>query len=136
MQKHLLQKIAAILLVFIVVFSGFTTVFAADTEDQTLAKIQEKGVLTVGLSADYPPYEFHQTIDGKDKVVGFDVSIAEKIAKDLDVKLEIKEMNFDSLLGSLKTGKIDMIISGMSPTPERQKKWISLIHTCSFSNVL
>lgn len=30
-------------------------------------------------------------------------------------------MNFDSLLGSLKTGKIDMIISGMSPTPERQK---------------
>lgn len=122
MQKHLLQKIAAILLVFIVVFSGFTTVFAADTEDQTLAKIQEKGVLTVGLSADYPPYEFHQTIDGKDKVVGFDVSIAEKIAKDLDVKLEIKEMNFDSLLGSLKTGKIDMIISGMSPTPERQKE--------------
>ncbi|EAG9763427.1 transporter substrate-binding domain-containing protein, partial [Listeria monocytogenes] len=85
MQKHLLQKFAAILLVFIVVFSGFTSVFAADTEDQTLAKIQEKGVLTVGLSADYPPYEFHQTIDGKDKVVGFDVSIAEKIAKDLDV---------------------------------------------------
>ncbi|EAC4170905.1 ABC transporter permease subunit [Listeria monocytogenes] len=122
MQKHLLQKFAAILLVFIVVFSGFTTVFAADTEDQTLAKIQEKGVLTVGLSADYPPYEFHQTIDGKDKVVGFDVSIAKKIAKDLNVKLEIKEMNFDSLLGSLKTGKIDMIISGMSPTPERQKE--------------
>ncbi|MCB2819658.1 transporter substrate-binding domain-containing protein, partial [Listeria monocytogenes] len=67
-------------------------------------------------------YEFHQTIDGKDKVVGFDVSSAEKTDKDLDVKLDIKEMNFDSLLGSLKTGKIDMIISGRSPTPERQKE--------------
>ncbi|MBC1349615.1 ABC transporter permease subunit [Listeria welshimeri] len=122
MQKHVLQKFAAILLIFIFVFSGFTTVFAADTGDETLKKIQEKGVLTVGLSADYPPYEFHQTIDGKDKVVGFDVSIAKKIAKDLDVKLDIKEMNFDSLLGSLKTGKVDMIISGMSPTPERQKE--------------
>ncbi|WP_270998390.1 ABC transporter permease subunit [Listeria seeligeri] len=122
MQKNFLQKLAAIALIFIFVFSGFTTVFAADNQDETLKKIQEKGVLTVGLSADYPPYEFHQTIDGKDKIVGFDVSIAEKIAKDLDVKLDIKEMNFDSLLGSLKTGKIDMIISGMSPTPERQKE--------------
>ncbi|MBC1483088.1 ABC transporter permease subunit [Listeria sp. FSL L7-1485] len=122
MQKNLLQKLIAIALIFIFVFSGFTTAFAADKQDETLTKIQEKGVLTVGLSADYPPYEFHQTIDGKDEIVGFDVSIAKKIAKDLDVKLDIKEMNFDSLLGSLKTGKIDMIISGMSPTPERQKE--------------
>lgn len=37
----------------------------------------------------------------------------EKIVKDLDVKLEIKEMNFDSLFGLLKIGKIDMIIFGM-----------------------
>lgn len=94
---------------------------AAET-DPYLKKIQKNGELRVGLSADYPPYEFHQTIKGKDKIVGFDISIADKIAKDLKVKPVITEMNFESLLGALKTGKIDMIISGMSPTPEREKE--------------
>lgn len=45
-----------------------------------------------------------------------------KIAKDMGVTLDIKEMDFDSLLPALKTNKIDMIISGMSPTPERLKE--------------
>nr|WP_197914106.1 ABC transporter substrate-binding protein/permease [Listeria sp. PSOL-1] len=90
--------------------------------DDSLNHIKEKGTLVVGLSADYPPYEFHQTIKGKDKIVGFDISIAQKIADNLHVKLVISEMGFDSLLGALKTGKIDMIVSGMSPTPERLKE--------------
>ena len=39
-------------------------------------------------------------------------------------------MQFDSLLGALKTGKIDIIISGMTSTPERKKKSILVIHIC------
>lgn len=95
---------------------------SAKIDDQTLNKIEEKGLLVVGTSADYAPYEFHQTINGKDKIVGFDISLAQAIAKDLNVKLQIKEMSFDALLGGLKTGKVDMIISGMSATPERKKE--------------
>nr|WP_245987272.1 ABC transporter substrate-binding protein/permease [Vagococcus elongatus] len=91
----------------------------ANTEDKIYDRIQEDGVLRVGLSADYPPYEFHTTIDGKDTIVGIDILIAEKIAADMGVKLKIEEFGFDALLGALKTGKIDLIISGMSPTPER-----------------
>ncbi|ANK61477.1 ABC transporter substrate-binding protein/permease [Loigolactobacillus backii] len=90
--------------------------------DKYLKKIKKQGYMTVGLSADYPPYEFHQTINGQDKIVGFDVSIARRIAKDMGVKLKINEMGFDALLGALKTGKVDMIISGMSETPERAKQ--------------
>ena len=44
-----------------------------------------------------------------------------KIAKDNNLKLKIVNMQFDSLLGAIKTGKID-IISGMTPTPERRKR--------------
>lgn len=100
---------------------------AAQT-DQYLQSIKKKGYITVGLSADYPPYEFHKTIKGKDRIVGFDIDVAKKIAKDLGVKLRIDEMQFDSLLGALKTGKIDMIISGMSKTPERAKE-VTFSHT-------
>ncbi|MGQ4818605.1 transporter substrate-binding domain-containing protein, partial [Enterococcus faecium] len=79
--------------------------FAAET-DPVYDKIIQKGELVVGLSADYAPYEFHAKVDGEDKIVGFDISIAQKIADDLGVKLKIEELGFDALLGALKTGKI------------------------------
>ncbi|MBS9338001.1 ABC transporter substrate-binding protein/permease [Fructobacillus parabroussonetiae] len=95
---------------------------SAATTDPTLEKIQKRGKLVVGLSADYAPYEFHTQQNGKDKIVGFDVSLAQAIAKKLDVKLEIKDMGFDALLGSLKTGKIDMIVSGFTANEERRQQ--------------
>ncbi|MFC4770377.1 ABC transporter substrate-binding protein/permease [Enterococcus hermanniensis] len=91
-------------------------------KDEIYERIQQSGELVVGLSADYAPYEFHADVNGQDKIVGFDISIAEKIAKDMGVKLKIEELGFDALLGALKTGKIDLIISGMSITEERLKE--------------
>ncbi|EUJ42380.1 amino acid ABC transporter substrate-binding protein [Listeria riparia FSL S10-1204] len=114
-------KLTAIFFIFMILFASFSPVLAAE-KDTSLADIQKRGKLVVGLSADYPPYEFHKTIKGKDTYVGFDISIAKKIAKDMGVDLSISEMDFDSLLPALKTNKIDVIISGMSPTPERLKE--------------
>ncbi|MDF7626548.1 ABC transporter substrate-binding protein/permease [Lactobacillaceae bacterium L1_55_11] len=104
-----------------------STASAADT-DPALTKIQKKGELVVGLSADYAPYEFHMRDGNQDKIVGFDISLAQAIADKLGVKLVIKDMGFDALLGAMKTGKIDIIISGMSATPEREQE-------VDFSNV-
>lgn len=103
--------------------SGSDTAIAttADT-DAAYEKVISSGKLIVGLSADYAPYEFHATVDGKDTIVGFDISIAQHIADSLGVELEIQELGFDALLGALTTNKIDMIISGMSPTPEREEQ--------------
>ncbi|MBT8986991.1 ABC transporter substrate-binding protein/permease [Lactobacillus delbrueckii subsp. bulgaricus] len=86
-----------------------------------MKKIKKSGKLVVGISADYPPLEFTKNVNGKNKYVGVDVELAKQIAKDLGVKLEIKNMDFDSLLVALETGKIDVIISGMTPTAERKK---------------
>lgn len=90
-------------------------------EKSQLQAIKDKGVLTIGTSADYPPYEFHKEINGKDTIVGFEMMMAEEIAKELGVKLDIKDMKFDGLLGALKSGNIDMVVAGMSPTEERKK---------------
>lgn len=61
-------------------------------------------------------------VNGKTEYAGVDIDLAKKIAKDNNLKLKIVNMSFDSLLGALKTGKIDIIISGMTSTPERKKQ--------------
>ncbi|HDR3231194.1 ABC transporter substrate-binding protein/permease [Staphylococcus aureus] len=91
-------------------------------QDQTWEKIKERGELRVGLSAAYAPMEFEHTVNGKTEYAGVDIDLAKKIAKDNNLKLKIVNMSFDSLLGALKTGKIDIIISGMTSTPERKKQ--------------
>ena len=92
-----------------------------DEVSDKLQQIKDAGVLVVGTSADYAPYEFHKKINGEDKIVGFDITMAEEIAKDLGVEVEYKDMDFDGLLGALDAGKVDIILAGMTPNEERKK---------------
>lgn len=91
-----------------------------ETVKDKLDEVKAKGVLVLGTSADYPPYEFHMEIDGKDTIVGFDIEIAKKLAAAMGVELEIIDMKFEGLLPALTAGKIDLIIAGMTPTEERK----------------
>lgn len=84
-----------------------------------VADIQEKGQIVMATTADYPPYEWHLIKDGKDEVVGFEVDIAKAIADELGVELVIKDMDFEGLIPALSTGKVDMVLAGMNPTPKR-----------------
>jgi len=94
---------------------------AGEEMSAVMKRVKESGKLILGTSADYPPYEFHKSINGKDEIVGFDIEVAREIAKDLGVTLEIKDMKFDGLLAALDQGVIDLVVAGMSPTPERAK---------------
>ena len=94
---------------------------AKKTADTRLDSIKKAGKIILGTSADYPPYEFHAQIDGKDAIVGFDVALAREIAKDLGVQLEIKDMDFDGLLAALASGNVDIVVAGMTPTAERRQ---------------
>ncbi|KRM89796.1 ABC transporter substrate-binding protein/permease [Liquorilactobacillus vini] len=117
------MKVKKILLLFIFLLVGSLTCLGKvqASTDTSLQHVKQKGTLVVGTSADYPPYEFTVKQNGQTKYVGLDIEIAKQFAKNLGVKLEIKNMNFDSLLVALETRKVDMVISGMNPTPERQK---------------
>ncbi|QTQ07640.1 ABC transporter substrate-binding protein/permease [Macrococcoides canis] len=117
------MKLSSIFKLFtvLIIFSMIFTPVSNAKQDQ-LDQIKKEGVLRVGLSADYAPYEFERTVNGKRVYEGIDVELAKKLAKDMGVELKIVNMQFDSLLGALKTNKIDVIISGMSPTPERKKE--------------
>lgn len=86
-----------------------------------MEKIKDRGALVVGTASGYPPYEFIDTSVGEKKVVGVDMELAQKIADQLGVKLEVHDMNFQALLSSLGSGKVDIAIAGMNETEERKK---------------
>ncbi|HBG7721536.1 TPA: transporter substrate-binding domain-containing protein, partial [Clostridioides difficile] len=90
-------------------------------EKTKLEQIKDNGKLVVGTSAEFPPFEFHKVVDGKDSIKGFDIMLAEEFAKELGVKVEIKDMSFDGLIGALNADQVDIVLAGMSPTPEREK---------------
>ncbi len=77
-----------------------------------------KGYLTMATNAQFPPYEFY---DG-DKIVGIDAEIAAAIAAKLGLEIQIEDMEFDSIIESVKSGKADIGLAGMTVTPERQEE--------------
>ncbi|MGN7469928.1 transporter substrate-binding domain-containing protein [Brevibacillus sp. SAFN-007a] len=81
----------------------------------------EKKTLVMATSADYKPYEFHDLTSGKDEIVGFDIDIANYIAKELGYEIQITDMNFDGLVPALQANRADFVMAGMTPTPEREK---------------
>ena len=94
-----------------------------DTGEVTdkLQQIKDAGVLKIGTSAEYSPYEFHKVVDGEDKIVGFDDFMVQEMAKDMGVKVEYTDMDFDGLLGALQADKVDIVLAGMTPNEKRKK---------------
>ena len=88
---------------------------------QGIDAVKEKGKLVVGMMAALPPYEFHKVEGTEDTIIGSDVELIKEIAKDLGVEYELKDMEFDGLLMAMQTGKVDMVVSSMAPTQERQE---------------
>ncbi len=116
MKKKIALMMAMVMMV--VALAGCTS--GADTTSK-VDSIKSKGKIVLGTAADYPPYEFHKEINGKDEIVGFDIEIAKEIAKELGVELEIVDMKFEGLLPALVTNDIDFVIAGMVAKEERKK---------------
>lgn len=115
MKKLLLLITAMVAAITLTACSG------AKTTKIKMDEIKEKGKIVLGVSPDYPPYEFTTTENGQKKVVGADIYLAQEIAKKLGVEVEIQEMAFDSLIAAVNANKVDMVISGVNPTEERKK---------------
>ncbi|MCG3412094.1 ABC transporter substrate-binding protein/permease [Staphylococcus massiliensis] len=120
--SRIYTKIMSVILMLLLIVSSLTSQALGKETDKTWEDIKKRGVLRVGLSADYAPYEFEKQINGKREYVGIDIEVAKRIAKDLGVELQIVNMQFDTLLGALKTGKVDLLISALTPTAERKKE--------------
>lgn len=128
MKKFKLLAIFGVLLFLVAGCGSSGETKDAKSEDKTsgedlLKKIKDKGTIVVGTSADFAPFEFKTLVDGKDTIVGSDIEMVKEIGKKMGVKVEFMDMQFDAVLVALQQGKVDIAVSGISATPERQKKF-------------
>jgi arginine/lysine/histidine transporter system substrate-binding protein len=96
---------------------------AGDDEDKTTGSSSEGGekkTLVVGTSADYAPFEFVDTAKS-DEIIGFDIDLIKIIGEKLGYEIKVENMDFNSLITALQAKKFDVVISGMTPTEERDK---------------
>jgi cystine transport system substrate-binding protein len=86
----------------------------------SLDRIKAAGELVIGIEGTYPPYTYH---DAANKLVGYDVEVAEAIAAKLGVKPRFVESKWDSLVIGLDTGLWDTVINQVSVTDARKEKY-------------
>lgn len=114
------KKFICVLLALLLVIS-FSACGKKDDAGETLSKIdqiKQKGELVIGTDAAWAPFEY---IGADGQVAGADIDLAQDIADALGVKLTIVNASFDTLPTYLESGEVDMLLSAMSVTEERQE---------------
>ncbi|XJS09901.1 transporter substrate-binding domain-containing protein [Aerococcaceae bacterium WGS1372] len=109
----------------IISFSLLTGIFFSTIHvfaQKTLDQIKESGELVMGTSADFPPFEW-VVLDGSEaNIIGIDVDIAQLIAEEIGVELVIEDTSFDGLIPSVSSGRVDMVLAGVTYSDERAKQ--------------
>ena len=110
-----MKKIISLVMVLVMA----TAVFSAcgSTSSDSKSGGDGKQVLSMATNAEFPPYEY---VEGED-VVGIDVDIAQAIADKLGMELKVDNMNFDSIIPAITSGKDAIGAAGMTVTDERKK---------------
>lgn len=116
LRRNLMKKFVFVLIVTTLFVFTFAAVAPADS---TMAGIQKRGELVVGTTGTQPP--LNATAKTGD-IIGFDADLARIIAMNMGVKIKFAKMPFGELLPALQTGKVDMVISSMTMTLERNLK--------------
>ena len=120
----MLKKVFALSLAVLMILACMT---ACGSKNLTVASVQKAGKLVIGTSPDFPPFE---SLNSTGAVEGIEIEILELICKELGVELEIKQMDFDSVLPGVQTGKFNVGVSGISVTPEREKNTLFTVPYC------
>jgi len=120
MKKMMMMTITVLM---VVMFCLTGQVFADDINQQLakssiIDKVMRKGTLRVGLSS-FVPWAMQ---DKKGEWIGFEIDVAKKLAEDMGVKIEFVPTKWEGLIPSLLTGKFDLIVAGMTGTPQRALK--------------
>jgi cystine transport system substrate-binding protein len=92
-----------------------------DAEANSLAAIQESGVIVIGTEGTYRPFSFHE--EGTGELTGYDVEIAEAVAEKLGVEAEFEETQWDAIFAGLEAGRFATIANQVSINDEREAKY-------------
>lgn len=113
------MKRAIIMLAGILVLVSLFAACGPKQPANDLEAILQKEKMVVGTSADWPPYE---SVDASGEIVGYDMDIIREIGKRLGIEVEVQDIGFDGLIAALQEGKVDVVISSMQYTEERDQQ--------------
>jgi polar amino acid transport system substrate-binding protein len=113
------QLFAQVLAVVFTALLAISSVQAQSNSSPTLKRIAETETLRVGMTGAQAPFNMKNRAG---TMIGMDVDLARALALSMRVKLEIVEMPFAELLPALESGKIDLVISGMTATLKRNTR--------------
>ena len=113
-------KLLAHLAVMLTLLAGCAPATTAPSSPPGLGRIRAMGELVVGTAASMPPLNM-TTKSGE--IIGLEVDLALAMAAAMKVKLRLVPMPFADLLPSLEAGQVDMVLSGMTMTPERNMRF-------------
>jgi len=119
LRKVVAARCSSLLISLVAVFGVTGTAQAADQalwEKSTLNQILKRGELRVGLEVGYIPFEMR---DKRGEIIGFDVDLAKLMARYMGVKVTFVNTQWDGIIPALLTDKFDILMSGMTITPER-----------------
>ncbi len=108
-----MKKILSLLLVMALTMTMFTACGSEEKSEESGKKAQ----LKMATNAEFPPYEYRE---GQD-IVGIDVEMAQAVADKLDMELVVEDMEFDSIVPAVVSGKQDIGVAGMTVTEDRLK---------------
>jgi len=106
-----------VLAIFILLCISALMLAGCGGSGERMTSIKNTGKLVVYTDPNFPPFEFH----GADGIMGVDIRIAQAIADEIGVTLEIVEADFDSILMAISTGRGDIAIAGMTITDDRKQ---------------
>lgn len=112
MKNNILKKCG------MMVLAGVLTIGALTGCSGSGSSNSDKKVLKMGTNAAFPPFEYYE----ENKIVGFDVELSQMIADKLGMELVVEDMEFNTLLGAVSNGMVDIVAAGMTVTEERTKQ--------------
>lgn len=115
-----MKRITSLLMIAVMAMAVLLTGCAGEPDTKNVADGTKK-VLRVGTTADFPPFEF-KAGSKTEEYAGFDIDLIHAIGDELGYKVEIQNLPFDGLLTALNAGNIDVVISSVSITPQRQER--------------
>jgi polar amino acid transport system substrate-binding protein len=110
-----MKRCMPVVTLIVALIAGLLT--ATVTQARTLDQIKASGTLVAATEGAYPPFNFYQGA----KLTGFEVELAEAMAKKMGLKIEWKALSFDALLAGLGQDRWDMVIASFGVTEDRAK---------------
>lgn len=92
------------------------------SDGDSLASVQDAGVLIVGTEGTYRPFTYHE--DGSGALTGYDVEVMRAVASRLGVDVQFEETQWDGIFAGLDAGRFDVVANQVSITPEREQKYV------------